>query len=142
MAVALGTMAAGAQYGARGKPPKEHIDPRVPWTTPVEGYPLKVRILTSKRIMDQGAQHTYGSGNVLGEPMVGFDFQAPCKILHNKDEDEFYQGKWKKQDKKIEILLLEPGTTIMDKCTVEVTPVAAPYTKENPPPPAVAPRLK
>jgi hypothetical protein len=113
---------------------------RVAWTKPDPQYPLKVRVLTSDR---HGHVHagivltdSYGSGNLWGDPMVGFDYSSHCEggFMHNESAGEFYQGKWKTQDRKIEILTMEPGRTYSEKCTIDVTLKPAPYSKENPPP--------
>lgn len=116
------------------------------WTTPDAQYPLKVRVMTSDR--HQNLLHgvlitdSYGSGNLLGSPNVGFDYLSHCDggFMHNAAAGEFYQGKWKTQDRKIEILVKEPGRDYSEKCTIEVTLKAAPYSKENPPPKMVTSR--
>ena len=62
--------------------------------------------------------------------------------MHNDSPGEYYQGKWKTQDRKIEILTMEPGRTYSEKCTIDVTLKAAPYSKENPPPKLVTNRTR
>jgi hypothetical protein len=114
--------------------------PRVAWTTPNANYPLQVRILTSGRHSwwQFGMVHTqdYGSGNLLGSPQIGFDFNSDCDggFLHNASAGEFYEGRWKTQDRKIEILMVRTGQTKPEKCTIDVSLKPAPYSKDNPPP--------
>lgn len=123
-----------------GYRPHEPEHPRVAWTTPDAQYPLKVRVLSSDR--HQNLLHgvvvtdSYGSGNLWGDPNVGFDYASHCDggFMHNAAAGEFYQGKWKTQDRKIEILVVQPGLTHPEKCTIEVTLKPAPYSKDNPPP--------
>lgn len=112
----------------------EHIPPSGPAMEPNAEYPLKVHVINSSRHQDKYGARTEGSGNLLGEPEVGFDYHADCALLHNDHHDEFFQGRWKKQDKKIEVLTQQPGETNVEKCTLEVTLKAQPYTKENPAP--------
>jgi hypothetical protein len=120
--------------------------PRVAWATPNAEYPLKVRVLSSDR--HQSVSHgivltqSYGSGNLLSGPNVGFDYSSYCEggFMHNAAAGEYYQGKWKTQDRKIEILVMQPGTTFSEKCTIDVSLKPAPYSKENPPPKLVTSR--
>ncbi|HZL25466.1 MAG TPA: hypothetical protein VFC39_02930 [Acidobacteriaceae bacterium] len=116
--------------------PREHESPGVAATTPNADYPLKVHILGAMRNQDRSGVHGYGSGNLLGPPPVGFDYTYNCEygFLHNAQAGEFYQGKWKTPDRKIELLTQEMGSNHVDKCTINVTLKSAPYSKENPPP--------
>jgi hypothetical protein len=113
---------------------------RIAWDTPNPDYPLKVRILTVDRqhhyhdhIEDT---HSYGSGNLLANPDVGFDYSTYCPggFVHNVLSGEFYQGRWKQPDRKLEILLVQVGSKQVEKCTVNVTLKPAPYTHDNPRP--------
>jgi hypothetical protein len=120
--------------------------PRVPWSTPNPAYPLKIRILSVDRHYGHhgGVDYTqsYGSGNLLSDPQVGFDYTSDCLggFTHNAEEEDFYQGKWKQQDRKLEILMVEAGEKNVEKCTINVTLKPAPYTKKNPPPHLVTAR--
>jgi hypothetical protein len=116
--------------------PRPVESPRVAATAPNPDYPLKVRVLGSARTHDKFGTHSYGVGNLLGGKPVGFDYTSDCEggFLHNVQEGEFYQGKWKKQDRKVEILVQDPGNTHVEKCDVNVTLKAEPYGKDNPPP--------
>ena len=120
--------------------------PRVAWTTPDADYPLKVRVLTSARRNSRHAglvyTEDYGSGNLLSSPDIGFDYNSRCDggFLHNADAGEFYQGRWKKQDRKLEILIVRTGQSRPEKCEVDVTLKSAPYGKDNPPPHLVTAR--
>jgi len=113
----------------------EHVDPSVAASEPNPEYPLRLFILTAKRDQDKYGPHSYGSGNLLGDKPLGFDYKAPCKFLHSMNGDPGYQGKWKKQDKSVEILLQAPGQTHVEKCTLSVTMKSEAYSKDNPPPP-------
>jgi hypothetical protein len=141
-AVVVLTLFAAASLGAQ----HFHEMPRVVWSTPDPNYPLKVRVLSSDR--QQERHHdliytdSYGSANILGTPDVGLDYSSTCEggFLHNQEGGEYYQGKWKKQDREIEILVMETGQTRPEKCTIKVTLKPAPYTKDNPPPRLVTAR--
>ena len=117
-----------------------HEPPRVAWSTPNPEYPLKVQVLSSARSESHHAgiitTSSYGSANLLATPKVGLDYSSHCEggFLHNGEAEEFYQGKWKKQDRQIEILVVQTGSTHPEKCTIDVTLKAAPYGKDNPPP--------
>jgi hypothetical protein len=117
-----------------------HEPPRVTWTTPDPAYPLKVRVFTSARSEGRHAgvvsTHSYGSANLLGTPAIGLDYSSDCEggFMHNGEAGEFYEGRWKKQDRQIEILVVQTGKSKPDKCTIDVTVKAAPYSKDNPPP--------
>ena len=119
---------------------RPHDMPRVTWSTPNPDYPLKVRVLSSDRHQSRhsGLIYTdsYGSANLLGNPNVGLDYTSTCEggFLHNQEGGEYYQGKWKKQDREIEILVVETGHTSPEKCKIDVTLKPAPYSKDNPPP--------
>jgi hypothetical protein len=124
----------------------QHEMPRVTWTTPDPDYPLKVRVLSSARQEHRHAgiiyTDSYGSANILGTPNVGLDYTSSCEggFLHNQESGEFYQGKWKKQDREIEILVVETGKSHPEKCKIDVTLKPAPYSKDNPPPKLVTAR--
>ncbi len=114
--------------------------PRVAWSTPNPDYPLRVRVLSSDRHQERhsGLDYTnsYGSANILGSPNVGLDYTSTCGggFLRNAESGESYQGKWKKQDREIEILVVETGQNRPEKCKIDVTLKPAPYSKDNPPP--------
>ncbi|HEY5328929.1 MAG TPA: hypothetical protein VIJ79_03515 [Acidobacteriaceae bacterium] len=115
---------------------REPVPPSVAATTPNDAYPLKLHILNSMRTTNRSGVHGYGSGNLLGTPAIGFDYNYDCEygFLHNAQKDEFYQGKWKTPNRKIELLTQQMGNNHVDKCTINVTLKSAPYSKDNPPP--------
>lgn len=123
-----------------------HEAPRVAWTTPNPDYLLKVRVLSSARHQSRHGgiiySDSYGSANLLGTPNVGLDYTSTCEggFLHNAEGGEFYQGRWKKQDRKIEILVVETGQSRPEKCEIDVTIKPTPYSKNNPPPALVTAR--
>jgi hypothetical protein len=114
--------------------------PRVAWSAPNPNYPLKVHVLSSDRRQSRYAgivsTKSYGSGNLLGSPVVGFDYNSDCDggFMRNAERGDSYQGKWKKQDRKIEILIVPTGSNHFEKCEINVTLKAAPYSRNNPPP--------
>ncbi len=117
-----------------------HEMPRVTWSTLNPDYPLKVRVFSSDRHQERHGgmiyTNSYGSANLLGNPNVGLDYTSNCEggFLHNAEGGEYYQGRWKKQDREIEILVVETGQNRPEKCKIEVTLKPAPYSKDNPPP--------
>ena len=114
--------------------------PRVAWSTPNPAYPIKVRILSSDRHNSHHSgiydTQSYGSGNILATPAVGFDYNSNCSggFVHNAGEGDFYQAKWKQPNAKLEILIVQTGSNHPEKCTVNVALKPAPYTRDNPPP--------
>jgi hypothetical protein len=139
-AVLAAAVLAQPLYGGHPRAPITPEHPRVAWTKPDANYPLQVRVFSSDR---QNHIHagiidtvSYGSGNLLGNPAVGFDYQSDCTggFMHNASEGEYYQGKWKKQDRKIEILVMETGSNHSEKCEMDVTLKPEPYSKDNLPP--------
>lgn len=130
------TLIAATSLGAQAF----HEMPRVTWSTPNPDYPLKVRVLSSDRHQERHSGMTftnsYGSANILGNPNVGLDYTSTCEggFIHNQEGGEYYQGKWKKQDREIEILVVETGQNHPEKCKIDVTLKPKPYSKDNPPP--------
>ena len=112
---------------------RPHDMPRVTWSTPNPDYPLKVHVLSSDRHQERhgGLNYTnsYGSANILGNPNVGLDYTSNCEggFLHNQEGGEFYQGKWKKQDRRLELLMQRIGSNHLDKCDLDVSYKAQPY---------------
>jgi hypothetical protein len=122
-------------HAGLGMPP-DREPPHTAAMEPNPQYPLKVRVLSSDRTHDRYGTKSYGSGNLLQEPMVGFDYSSDCSggFMHNGAQGEYYQGRWKKQDRKIEILTAETGSTHVDKCDIDITEKPKPYGPGNPPP--------
>jgi hypothetical protein len=135
-----------ALFVAAGLGAQTFDTPRVAWSTPNPDYPLKVRVLSSDRHENRHGgltfTNSYGSANILGSPNVGLDYTSNCSggFLRNAEAGEYYQGRWKKQDRKIEILMVETGQNRPQKCDIEVTLKPAPYSRDNPPPHLVTSR--
>jgi hypothetical protein len=114
---------APAQYGAPG----------VASTAPNPDYPLHVRVLSQgQRVHNQFGTHGFGRADLLGSPVHGMDYAFDCytSFLHNQN-GEFYQGRWKKPDREMEILVQSMGSDHVDKCTLKVTMKAEPYGRYN-----------
>lgn len=109
-------------------------------TTPNPNYPLHLHILGSHRSYDSFGTKSYGRGNLIGSPTLGFDYVSGCPggFLHNAEKDEFYQGRWKKPNQKIEILTQKIGSDHVDRCEISVTLKSTPYGRPSTPaaPPA------
>jgi hypothetical protein len=103
--------------------------PDVPATEPNPQFPLHVRILQSHWNHVNGGYQGYGRGDILADEPTGFDYTYSCSepFLHNAQKDEFYQARWKKQDQKIELLMLQVGSTHEQKCELKVALKPAPY---------------
>jgi hypothetical protein len=118
----------------------QHEPARVAWATPNPAYPLKVHILSSDRVQRHHTgiidTNSYGSANLLGNPNVGLDYTSNCEggFMHNAEAADYYQGRWKKQDRKIEILIVQTGGNHPEKCEIDVSLKPAPYGRGNPPP--------
>jgi hypothetical protein len=114
------------------KPPKP-APPLSPYTEPNTKYPLKVKLLeaNSNRSVegDVAITQTVGAGNLIGEKTVGFDFKSTCAggLTATTGGDSFYQAKWKKEDKKMELLTLVQGKTKSSTCSIEVSMKDKPY---------------
>ena len=111
--------------------------PGVASTTPNPDYPLHLRVLSQgERVHNRFGVHSFGRADLLGNPVRGVDYTFDCytAFLHNAS-GEFYQGRWKKPDQKIEILIQRVGSNHVDKCELNVTMKAEPYGRYGPPPP-------
>jgi hypothetical protein len=70
----------------------------------------------------------FGRGNILVPDLKGIDFTYDCGTAFlNNGPTEFYQARWKKPDRKLEILMQRIGSDHLDKCELEVSYKAAPY---------------
>jgi len=121
------------------------VAPGVATTTPNPEYPLHLRILSSQRSNNRFGVHGFGHGDLIDAQIRGFDYTFDCSVgfLHNEHPDEFYMGRWKKPDQKIEIMVQKVGSTHVDKCDINVAMKPEPYGKYpksmTQPPPAAAP---
>jgi hypothetical protein len=126
--------------------PAQWEAPGVASTVPNPEYPLHIRVLSQgERVHNRFGVHSFGRADLLGNPVRGFDYAFDCYagFLHNAN-GEFYQGRWKKPDQKIEILVQRVGSNHVDKCELNVTLKAEPYGRYGPagaPAPATPPTL-
>jgi hypothetical protein len=107
----------------------QHEPPGVASTVPNPSYPLRLRVLSADRLRDRFGVHGFGRADLLGPPVRGLDYTYVCGegFLHNGPADEFYQGRWKKPDQEMEILVQRVGSDHVDKCDIKVTMKAEPY---------------
>jgi hypothetical protein len=103
--------------------------PDVPATVTNPEFPLRVHIRRDQWNYVRWSYSGWGRGDILGDQPVGFDFTYSCNqpFLHNAQRDEFYQARWKKQDKKLEILTQKVGSDSLHRCELKVALKAAPY---------------
>jgi hypothetical protein len=109
----------------------QYEPPGVASTVPNPNYPLHVRVLSQgERVHNRFGTHSFGRADLLASPVRGMDYAFDCStgFLHNENGD-FYQGRWKKPDQEMEILVQRMGSDHVDKCTLKVTMKAEPYGK-------------
>jgi hypothetical protein len=92
-------------------------------------YPLHLRVLSAQRTSDRFGVQGFGRADLLGPSIQGVDYTFDCEqgFLHNGHSDEFYQGRWKKPDKLMEILVQRIGSDHIDRCDLKVTMKPSPY---------------
>lgn len=102
--------------------------PDGPATAPNLEFPLHVQVIQTQATSGRFGSRGFGRGNVLGAPEKGIDFTYECSsAILNTGKNEFYQARWKKQDRKIELLMQRIGSDHLDKCDLEVALKAEPY---------------
>lgn len=107
----------------------QYEPPGVASTVPNPNYPLHILVLSQgERVRNRFGTHSFGRADLLENPVRGMDYAFDCEtgFLHNAN-GEFYQGRWKKPDKEMEILVQHVGSDHVDKCTLKVTMKAEPY---------------
>jgi hypothetical protein len=105
--------------------------PGVASAAPNPEYPLHVHVLSQgQRVRNRFGTHGFGRADLLENPVRGMDYAFDCftGFLHNEN-GEFYQGRWKKPDQEMEILVQRVGSDHVDKCMLKVTMKAEPYGK-------------
>lgn len=109
--------------------------PSGPAMTPNPAYPVHVHLFIAKANGNNGGYQGFGRGDILGASPQGFDYSFSCSVpfLANSVAKEFYQGKWKKQDQKLEILLQRIGSDHLDRCELKVALKPVPYGKYSEP---------
>jgi len=105
------------------------VSPYVPATQLFDDYPVHVRILESRWSFSRGTYYGFGRGDILGSGQRGFDFTYECgePFRFNEMHGEFYEGKWKKPDLKLELLLQRVGSDHISPCTLKTSLKPAPY---------------
>jgi len=107
--------------------------PNTPTSTQDPAFPVHVQILAIHWNHNRYGTHGYGRGNVLTPDVKGFDYTFDCgdPFLTNRG-DEFYGGRWKKQDERLEIIeerIGSGGKTEKCELKVELKPFA--YKKDK-----------
>jgi len=134
LALAAIAYTANAQRIVRIQPiPVTTHSPDTPVPDPDPGFPLHVHIGAARWGGPSPSYHGYGTGNLLGDPMQGFDFVYGCDVpfVENRQFDAFYQARWKKQGESLEILMQRIGTDHEDLCELKIAYKAVPFTSVN-----------
>ena len=106
--------------------------PSVTVTPPNPNYPMHIQLVVAPMLYRSDLNLHYGPylasvgrGNILGTPEVGFDFSNLCsgnpQLNIYYEPDRFYQARWKKKDKTLEVLLQEFGSDKISSCELTVT---------------------
>ena len=103
--------------------------PDVPATKPAADFPLHVHIFGVRWNRVNGTYEGYGRADLLGASPNGFDYTFSCAqpFLHNSGKGEFYQGRWKKENQKLEILTQKIGSDKEHKCELKTSVKQYPY---------------
>ena len=102
--------------------------PDGPATAPNPQYPLHFEVLQTQATANRLGAHGFGRGNLLGPPEKGIDFTYDCsEAILNTNKSEFYQARWKKQDRRLELLMQRIGSDHLDKCDIDIAYKAQPY---------------
>jgi hypothetical protein len=101
----------------------------IPATAPNPEFSLHARIVFNHYNYAAGTYTGYGRGDLLADKPVGFDYTFNCSVpfLHNEQQGEFYQARWKNQDHTLELLMQKVGTESQERCELNVTLKPAPY---------------
>jgi len=95
--------------------------PAVPVTAPHADYPVHVRLTIAKGGQKATAFVGYGKGEIMGDQPQPFSFTYTCEAaLPASGADEFYQGRWKTPNLKLDVLTSRPGSTHVDHCELEI----------------------
>ena len=100
--------------------------------TPNPEYPLRVFIFDIHANGGSSGYSGFGRGNLKDTKVVGFDYNFTCgEPFLPTERNEFYQARWKKQDQKLELLMLKVGTEHDLKCTLNVALKSGPYVRSG-----------
>jgi len=102
--------------------------PDGPATAPNPQFPLHVEVVQTQATAGRDGSRGFGRGNILGTPDKGIDFTYQCSsAVLNTGKNEFYQARWKKQDRQLQLLMQRIGSDHLDKCDLDVSYKAQPY---------------
>ena len=102
--------------------------PDGPATAPNPQFPLHVEVVQTQATAGRDGSRGFGRGNILGTPEKGIDFTYQCSsAVLNTGKNEFYQARWKKQDRQLQLLMQRIGSDHLDKCDLDVSYKAQPY---------------
>jgi len=103
--------------------------PDVPATRSAADFPLHVHIFGVHWNRINGFYEGYGRGALLGPSPQGLDYTFSCAqpFLHNPGKAEFYQGRWKKENQRLEILMQKVGGDKEQKCELKTSVKPQPY---------------
>ena len=125
--------------------------PDVPLADPTPEFPLHVHLISARFGADTmrayrslqgelrggpgylqatGSYHGFGSVNLLGDSPRGFDYAFDCGVpfVENRQPQDFYQARWKKQDQQLEILMQRIGSDHYDICELKLAMKPHPFT--------------
>ena len=107
--------------------------PNVPVTQPSANYPVQIRILSVRWNKVLGTYSGYGRADLIGADAKGIDFTYDCDnpFMANSLHGEFYQARWKKPEKELEILAQKIGSNHQEKCTLKTSVKSAAYAKNS-----------
>ena len=106
-----------------------HEPPDVPATRPAADFPLHVHIFVVHWNRINGYYEGYGRGDLLVASPQGVDYTFSCAqpFLHNAGKAEYYQGRWKKENQRLEILMQKVGSDKEQKCELKTSVKPQPY---------------
>lgn len=105
--------------------------PDGPATNPNPQFPLHVEVIQTQATARRNGSTGFGRGNLLGSPAKGIDFTYECSAaILNTNKNEFYQARWKKQDRRLELLMQRIGSDHLDKCDIDISYKAHPYKSQ------------
>ena len=125
--------------------------PDVPLADPTPDFPLHVHLISARFGADTvreyrslqgemrggpgylqatGSYHGFGAGNLLGDTPRGFDYAFDCgaAFVENRQAQDFYQARWKKQDERLEILMQRIGSDHYDICELKLAMKPHPFS--------------
>ncbi len=120
---------------------------RVRWSDPDfasersdPNYPLQFHVFEGQRRENDVNDEGWGTGNIVdpaqpaSRQRVDYQYECTFGFLNNSQTMNYYQARWLKPGRQIEVLLERPGTDKVDRCAVTVSlhPAAAPAAPPTP----------